>query len=34
MLIEEHMAEDEVRGTNKRHKIEEKNAYKVFVGKT
>jgi hypothetical protein len=34
MLIEDHMGEDELRGKNNTHEIEEKNAYKVFVGKT
>jgi len=34
MLIEDHVGEDELRGTNKTHKIEEKNAYKIFVRKS
>jgi hypothetical protein len=27
------MGEDEIRGTNNTHEIEEKNNYEVFVGK-
>jgi hypothetical protein len=33
-IIEDHMGEDEIRGTNNTHEIKEKNTYEVFVGKT